>query len=382
MMFAAPSNETANWDDPTEEEVLRTSGAFATALGGPSRLTAVQAVSIAAITHSMTGYGFDLAALPATTPDELAQTLAERAEPWRTRILHVMLIGALLLEEIPRDIQSNIEAYAAALGVHDDMLEVTRQLSVGSLGAALEDFQRSGYEGEWTQTASLQTQQHLDSAWDLVEDDPALAARWADLENCAAGSLGLAVFEFYDARGFAFPGAPGSAPPLLAQHDWVHVLADYGSTVESEIEVFSFLATANEDPRAFSLQAMVLSLFETGNLATGAGLFEADTGHLSDLGDAMAFRMGDAMRRGFLCGTRSGGDDLLGIDWFSHADQSLEDVRRQFHIVPKRQDAWEAGSVTAWEQGGISPFQFANGKAVAEAAGRRHRTYGASPATA
>lgn len=39
-------------------------------------------------------------------------------------------------------------------------------------------------------------------------------------------------------EGFSCPGPPGSAPPLLAQHDWVHVLADYGSTVESELEVF------------------------------------------------------------------------------------------------------------------------------------------------
>jgi len=290
-----------------------------------------------------------------------------------------MLIGALLMEDIPADVQRNLEEYADALGVHDDMLGVTQQLSAGSLTAALEDFQRSGYEGDWTNTGALQTDQQIDSAWAIVDDDPALTSRWAALELCPAGSLGRRVFEFYDARGFAFPGSSGSAPPLLAQHDGVHVLVDYGSTVESEIEVFSFIATANEDPRAFSLQAMVLSLFETGNLATGAGLFEADTGHLSAAGDAMAIRMGDAMRRGFLCGTRSGGNDLLGIDWFTHADESLEDVRRRYHIVPKRQDAWEQGSVTAWERGGISPFQHQAGQQAAASSGRPYRSYGASP---
>ena len=118
-----------------------------------------------------------------------------------------------------------------------------------------------------------------------------------------------------------------------------------------------------------------------GNLASGAGLFEADTGHLSADGDAMAVRMGDAMRRGFLCGTRAGGEDLLSIDWFALADQPLEDVRRRFHVVPKRQDAWEAGSVTAWEQGGISPFQYRQGQDAAVAAGRAYRNHGATPAT-
>lgn len=381
MTTRAPSNETANWDDPTEQEVRSTNGAFVTALGGPERLTPLQVVSIAAITHSMTGYGFDLQTLPATSPEELASTLADRAEPWRTRILHVMLIGALLLEKIPDDIQTRLETYADALGVHDDMLSITSQLAAGSKTAALEDFQRSGYEGDWAQSDALQTDQVLDSAWAVLEDDPELAKRWADLEDCPPGSLGRGVFEFYDARGFSYPGQPGSAPPLLAQHDWVHVLADFGSTVESEIEVFSFIATANEDPRAFSLQAMVLSLFETGSLASGAGLFEASSGHLSTAGDAMAARMGDAMRRGFICGTRASGQDLLSTDWFALANSPLEDVRRLFHVVPKRQDAWESGSVTAWEKGGISPFQHQNGQKVATAAGRPYPDYGATPAS-
>jgi len=55
---------------------------------------------------------------------------------------------------------------------------------------------------------------------------------------------------------FEFPGRPGSAPPLLAQHDWMHVIGHYGSTVEAELEVFAFISRANDDPRAFSLLAM------------------------------------------------------------------------------------------------------------------------------
>ena len=94
-----------------------------------------------------------------------------------------------------------------------------------------------------------------------------------------------------------YPGRPGSAPPLLAQHDWVHVLADYGTTVESELEVFAFIARANDDMRAFSLLAMVVSLFETGYLRTGAGLFEARPGTSRG---ARGDRVADAMRRGAL----------------------------------------------------------------------------------
>ena len=124
----------------------------------------------------MTGYRFDLYSSPETSPERLAEALARRAAPWRIRILHVMLIGALLLKEIPTDIHSRLEAFAKALGVHDDILSVTSQLAAGSLTAAMEDFQRSGYEGDWAQSDGLQTDRQLDPAWDLVEDDPALAA--------------------------------------------------------------------------------------------------------------------------------------------------------------------------------------------------------------
>ena len=131
------------------------------------------------------------------------------------------------------------------------------------------------------------------------------------------------MWELYRARGFSFPGSPGSAPPLLAQHDWVHVLADYGTTVEAELEVFAFVARANDDMRAFSLLAMVISLFETGYLRTGAGLFEYSIGHLSASSD-VAVRLADAMRRGALCrdlATGSDSIDYLRLDWFALADQ-------------------------------------------------------------
>lgn len=379
-LYPAPSVEDAAWDDPSDEDVWSVHGALVGALGGADRLSDLQRVTIAAITSSMTGRA-PSPDLPETDPAGLALTMRDRAEPWRRRILHVMLVGALLLDDIPPDVVSRIDEYAAALGVDDDMLEVTRTLSGGAKAAALVDFERSGYEGDWSDddTSAALGVGGLDSAWEIVDDDAGLAARWRDLADRPAGSLGRGVSNFYAARGFSYPGEPGSAPPLLAQHDWVHVLAGFGSTVESEIEVFSFIGMANENPQAFSLQAMVLSLFQTGNLETGAGLFEADSGHFSGDGEAMAIRMGDAMRRGFLCGTRSGGNDLLAVDWFSLADLPLEEVRRRFHIVPKHDGAWEAGSVTAWERGGISPFQFQQGVDVAAAEGVSYESHGASP---
>jgi hypothetical protein len=212
-----------------------------------------------------------------------------------------------------------------------------------------------------------------------VEDDPALAARWASLGDLPADTLGRGVYEFYKTRGFSFPGSPGSAPPLLAQHDWVHVLADYGSTVEAEIEVFAFIARGNDDPRAFSLLAQVISLFETGYAATGMGLFQYDRGHLSHQG--MAVRLADAMRRGALSAAANGGTDLMALDWFAFADLPLTEVRARLGVPGKERRAVDVGSVSPWEPGGISPYQYDAGRTAADRAGREYDSYGASPPT-
>jgi hypothetical protein len=262
------------------------------------------------------------------------------------------------------------------------MLRIAHRYASGSLGLALIDFERSGYMQMWNDEHrhALHTSGELSEAWQQCSNDPQLVAQWEALRDLPDGTLGREVAKFYDARGFSFPGSPGSAPPLLAQHDWVHVIADYGSTVECELEVFAFISRSNDDPRAFSLLAMVISLFETGYMASGAGLFAYDRGHLSHKG--MAVRLADAMRRGALCAAFASSPDLLARDWFANADRTVEDVRAELGVVPKSELAVESGSVTPWEPGGISPFQFDCGQKTAAAEGRIYDSYGARPADA
>ena len=382
MPVPFPTETSERVGPPALDEVRAVAGAFTAALSGTEGLTELQTLVMHAMTKSMTGFDVDYATVPRRTPVELGIVLADRSAMWRRRVMQMMLIGELLLRPLPREVSEQVEQYALELGVCDDMFAIARRLSEGSLGLALVDFQRSGYQGNWEfdeYAESLHTRKRLAQAWEENPNDPELAVRWAALEQCRAHTLGRMVFDFYEARGFVWPGRPGSAPPLLAQHDWVHVLADYGSTVECEVEVFSFIARANDDPQAFSLQAMVLNLFETGYLMAGAGLFEYDMGHLSRTtqhAENMAIRMANAMYRGARCSFKA---DLLKVDWFAYADRPIDDVRREFNIVPKSEEAYAAGSVSPWERGGISPFQFECGQRRAAEQGREYECYGAVP---
>jgi hypothetical protein len=382
MPVPLPTDDTVDLVPPTEAEVRATARGIASMVAVDGRLTDVQRVLLEALFPAMTGHSVDLSVFESMSVEELGEVLARRNLAFRTRGVQVMLLAALVLRPLPAEVATRVEACARELGVEEGMVAVARRFAQGSLGLAAADFERNGYTAGWSdeQQGALHTSVSLAKPWDVSVHDAELAARWSALGDLPAGTLGRRVWELYRARGFRFPGEPGSAPPLLAQHDWVHVLADFGTTVESELEVFAFVARANDDMRAFSLLAMVVSLFETGYLRTGAGLFESDLGHLS-AGQEVAVRLADAMRRGARCHDRVTGHDsidFLAVDWFSVADQPVEQVRARFSVEAKSAAAVDAGSVGPWEPGGISPFQLRSGQAAAADAGRDYDSFGAA----
>lgn len=374
MPIPMPTPETVNLEPPGAEESQLLARGIITAITPPGGLTELQSTLMDATFTAMTGYAAKPPLEP-MSPRELAEGLAARDEGFRVRIVQVMLLGALVLRPIPPEVADQVAGYARELGVRDDMLDVAERFSHGSLGLASFDFQRNGYSAEWSEDdqSVLHTSRPLADAWDLSVNDSDLAARWAALETLPEGTMGRRITDYYRARGFAYPGRPGSAPPLLAQHDWVHVLADYGTTVEAELEVFAFIARANDDPRAFSLLAMVVSLFETGYLQSGAGLFEASPGQLSREG--VAVRVADAMRRGALT---NGSNDFMAVDWFQLAETSVDEARAHFGVVAKSERALTAGSVGPWEPGGISAYQWRSGEEQAAREGRPYEPFGAA----
>jgi hypothetical protein len=384
MVVPLPGPGEELLERPSADEAQAIAVGTASAAAPPAGLTDVQRVLIEAICVALTDHAVDLSDFQPVTADEYADVLRHRNRAFRTRGVQIMVLCALVLRPLPPEVAARIEQFAKAMAVDEGMVEVARRFAEGSLGLAAVDFERNGYTADWHagDRAELHTSHSLAQAWDLAVADPELAERWAALEALPEGTLGRGVWQLYRARGFAFPGTPGSAPPLLAQHDWVHVLAGYGTTVESELEVFALIARANDDMRAFSLLAMVVSLFETGYLRTGAGLFQYDPGHLSggSRGHSMAARVADGMRRGAWCrdtveDTES--VDFLRIDWFGLAHLQVSEARARFSLRDKSAAAVAAGSVGPWEPGGISRFQLAAGRAAAEREDRAYESFGA-----
>ncbi|MFL6112825.1 MAG: hypothetical protein ACJ786_15950, partial [Catenulispora sp.] len=251
MPVPLPDADTVLLLPPDAAEVACVARGVISAVAPEGVLSGLQQTLLAAMFHSMTGFDVDPAAVQAELavtpygPRDLARDLARRDAAFRGRIVQTMVTAELVLDPLPAAVAARVAEFAAELSVHDDLEDVLLGSAERGQRLAAIDFDRNGYLHDFDLTHADHLHvghSALSGPWTPVEDDPALAARWAALGELPAGTLGRGVYDFYKSRGFSFPGAPGSAPPLLAQHDWVHILADYGTRVESEIEVFAFIA--------------------------------------------------------------------------------------------------------------------------------------------
>jgi hypothetical protein len=182
-----------------------------------------------------------------------------------------------------------------------------------------------------------------------------LEARWQAFADLPPDSLGFAVWDMYDSRAFALPGAPGGPDPRLAQHDFVHVLADYGTNLRGEVEVFALIGRANPDPQGFAWLATLVGLFETGYI-TSTGFFDRDVRDPVIQAPGMHLRVADAIRRGKTVWQRYG-KDLFDFPYSEHAARPVDEVREMLGMPPKSATALEAGSAPLCSLDGMSETQ-------------------------
>jgi len=347
-------------DDHDEDEVRLVARGIATAVAPEPGLTDVQADLLEAIATALTGVSVDYRRLEPLGPDELAAVLADRDLNYRQRIVHHMVLGELVLRPIPTVVAHRVAQYSEALGVKDDFVRIARRYAQGAYGLAFKDLQRNGFVEHVRDAADGETgdgpkARGGPAPFVPAEVDPAVAARWNAFEELPEETLGRAVWEMYDSRGFEFPGTPGGAPAYLAQHDFVHVLADYGTNLKGELEVFAFIGRADPDPKGFAWLATLTGLFETGYIPS-TGFFDRDVREPVIQAPGMHLRIADAIRRGKVVADAYG-VDLFVVDYHELAERPVDEVRELLSVAPKGSDSIAAGSVGRFVPEGMSETQ-------------------------
>lgn len=278
----------------------------------------------------------DLDAVDPLEPDQAAAAIADPA--LRRQLVLALIVAEQLLHPLPDSLRRRVEAYADALGVHPDALKVSRDLAGEHLLVAYEDMQRMSWYRERSVDEALAGRLgelvRSKLAYYGIGEDHHIAARWRSLADQPEGSWGRGVADFYRAHGFPYPGEPHGIYEIGAHHDFIHVLADYPTSPEGEIDVFAFIAGTMDDERGFMQFAFTLALFQNASVDRVGGLkvaiARADT--LSDPGAPE--RLADAFRRAAACQV----DVMAGIDHFAWAPYPLDEVRQRFGVVPKAVD--------------------------------------------
>jgi hypothetical protein len=361
-MHANPGNAAEEHD---LAEVTLVARGIATAVAPEGGITDVQADLLEAIATALTGHTVDYRSLDPLGPEQLAEVLAPRDLEYRQRIVHHMVLGELVLRPIPVVVAHRVAKYAEALGIRDEFVRVARRYAQGAYGLAWMDLQRNGFVEHVSEAddGTARKKAPKTEPFQPAELDAALADTWASFCELPPGTLGRSVWEMYVGRGFALPGSPGGAPKYLAQHDFVHVLANYGTNLKGELEVFALIGRANPDPSGFAWLATLIGLFETGYIST-TGFFDRNVREHSLRAPGMHQRIADAIRRGKVV-SQHFNQDLFLPDYYAWADRPIAEVCEILSIPPKSAGATEAGSPGLFDLEGMSETQrrFAAGSA-------------------
>jgi len=336
-------------------EVTLVARGIATAVAPEEGLTDVQAELLQAIALALTGCEVDYHTLEPLGPEGLADVLAPRPLEYRQRIVHHMVLGELVLRPIPVVVAHRVAKYAEALGIKDDFVRVARRYAQGAYGLAWMDLERSGFVEHVQDADGAVVERHHAGSALQVPVDPELEARWQAFAELPPDTLGFQVWDMYDSRAFELPGSPGGPDPHLAQHDFVHVLADYGTNLRGEVEVFALIGRTDPEAKGFAWLATLIGLFETGVISS-SGFFDRDVRDPVIQAPGMHVRLADGIRRGKAIAERGAGD-LFEFPYHDHAARPVDEVREIMGLPPKSEAALAAGSAPLRSYEGMSENQ-------------------------
>jgi hypothetical protein len=314
---------------PTADDAELTLGIVARAFAAvPGGLDAVQQAVFDGVARGVFGLEPTQLALPSDGDVVLAGDEVLRSA---ARLLAVL---EFVEHPLRPEVADAVDRFAREHDLPVGLLDDARELSRDHFALVYFDLQRHGwYEHETIRESvrgRLNELVRSKLAYLGVAPDSAIATKWRSLRECADGTWGRGVAEFYAAHGFPFPGERNGIYELGARHDWVHVLAGYDTSPEGEIDVFSFIAASMPDDRGVVLLAFTLGLFQNGSIrhVGGKRIPNVRTDTLSD--PQAVDRMVEALQRGHSCTV-----DVMGeIDLFAHKDDRLDDVRARWAIPP------------------------------------------------
>jgi hypothetical protein len=273
----------------------------------------------------------DLDALPAITPAELAAGFP--TSDLRQQFVNGMLVVALADGVPSRESVAKVEAFAEALGVATPEVTSLRRLAEDHMTLYKLDLLRRGhikdiFKNQLEQHGPLGLVKSVLTMRGVMEDRE-LAARYRAWEKLPADTLGNHLVTFYNKNGFSVPGERGGFPEAGLYHDFCHLLGDYSTEPEGEVQVAAF-TTGFKRERPFYVVLFAVLIFSAGvNMRPTADDY-VTVGVLGKPG--VAEQVFAAIERG----SQVNQDLSDKWDYWACVDLPIDEVRRRLNILPKK----------------------------------------------
>ena len=272
----------------------------------------------------------DIDALQPITPAQLAAGFP--VPELRQQFINGALVVSLADGVPSRETVAAVAAFAEALDVDTPALTDLRRLAEHHMLVFKIDFLRRSQiagimKNQLEQKGPLGLVKSVLTMRGLMED-PALAARYRAWEKLPSDTLGHQLIAFYAKNGFSLPGERKGFPEAGLYHDLCHVLGDYGTDPEGEVQVAAFTSGFMRQ-RPIYIVLFAVMIFSAGvNVRPSAEDFTT-VGVLGKPG--MAERMFAAIERG----SQVNQDLTDKWDYWAYVDLPLEEARRRLNILPR-----------------------------------------------
>lgn len=272
----------------------------------------------------------DIDALAPITPAGLAAAFPQG--PLREQLANGMMVMTLADGMPSRAMVAAVENFATALGVTAPALTDIRLLAEQHMTLFKLDFLRRSQiadimKDQLGQKGPLGLAKAVLTMRGVIEE-PALAARYRAWNDLPEGTLGRSLVQFYAKNGFSLPGERKGFPEAGLHHDLCHVLGDYGTDPEGEVQVAAFTAGFKQKTPIFLILFAVL-IFSAGVNVRPSNEDFTTVGVLGKPGTAE--RMFAALERG----AQVNQDLTDKWDYWAYVALPLDEVRRRLNILPK-----------------------------------------------
>ena len=261
----------------------------------------------------------DLDNLPYSTPEGFTNIFSNELQ--RRQSLQLLIIMPYLSGKLHDDDVRRVDHYAQAANLSPDSLEDLNNLAHGRVKKALIYYSRRAAI-EFTPGSPVQKIKSIAREIHSLVGDQSRAGVYEQLSNLEFGSLGRTLFNFYQNRGFKFPGQKGNLGESAVKHDCVHILSGTNTDYAGEIAVAAIEATMACSEIGWEMVTEVLVDFHLGIAWTLPGGIKPESMNFDPL----------LFSKGLAVGSKINTDLIHDWDFWDDIETPLSELRKRFNI--------------------------------------------------